>query len=191
VVVGFEDDEFLLRSGTHALISQSSQTLENTWARANHWALLVVPAGQIPEAATPKQTLDAAEALQQSGQHEAARRHYAAALSRWSDSATLWTARGNLHYTQQQWGRAISDYRKALTLNRALGTTWNNLAYALEGLGCKHHAAITLQCAEALAPDDEQILSSRAELGLKNVSNTPSDPSPRCDFLFPDCPSTR
>lgn len=166
VVIGFDQQEglVLLRSGDNALIEVPYETFQNTWARANRWALLVTPPNRLPPSATVKSVTRAAADLQQSRHPTAAMAAYGAAAQRWPHDLASWNALGNLAYEQKRWSLSTQAFAQSLMRAPTQARLWNNFAYALQQAGCPTHASQALDCALAMAPDDKYLQSSRDEL---------------------------
>jgi hypothetical protein len=81
VVIGFdlEAREVILRSGTTRRWRTTLATFERTWSRSDYWALVILPAGNIPASASFQTYLQAAHDLEASGQPAAALDAYQAA----------------------------------------------------------------------------------------------------------------
>ena len=167
VVVGYDltNSEVVLRSGTTRRWITSLATFERTWARANYWALVVLPSEQIPVTAGPLRYLNAALELEQTHQIEAAYQAYQAAAEHWPDRFQIWLAMGNAAYQQRQFRVSVEAFLNVIQLEPANATAWNNLAYALLELGCPQQARQAIACASELAPRDSNIQDSLQEIG--------------------------
>lgn len=166
VVIGYDIDEnlLLLRSGTTERWETSFYTFMNTWNRAGNWALVILPAGDIPVTAEPATYLVTAYALEETGLNTNALNAYRAATKQWPDNSSAWLTLGNLAYNTGNYDEAVTALLQASTLAPDSVATWNNLAYALHGNGCTKQEQHALQCARRLAPDDRNILDSEKEL---------------------------
>ncbi len=169
VVIGYDlvQEQLVLRSGTTERLVMSFALFERTWQRAEHWAMVVVSAGQVPVTAQPEQFLAAAHGLEQVGQWAAAAKAYRAATRRWPQHFDAWLMRGNLAYLQQEYAAAVMALREATILQPQRVAAWNNFAYALHASGCGDAAHIALQCGLQLAPQDANLLDSRHELSAQ------------------------
>ncbi|UCB54350.1 MAG: PA2778 family cysteine peptidase [Thiotrichales bacterium] len=166
VVVGYdmEQQELVLRSGTTERWLTSFDNFETTWKRADRWALVIVPAGEIPATASVSSYLETVYAFEETGMTGAAAKAYRAATQQWPDDATVWLSRGNLAYQTGQTAEAVSMFTRAASLDPDSAVIWNNLAYALHRYGCAEQAVQSLQCARRLSPDDENIRHSEREI---------------------------
>jgi tetratricopeptide (TPR) repeat protein len=166
VVVGYDlaSRDILLRSGTTRRWRTSLGSFERTWARGDYWALLILPAGEIPASAEPASYLKAARDLEVSGQAEAAGSAYRAATERWPGLPASWLSWGNSLYAGGQFRQSETAFRKATVLAPADPRAWNNLAYALLEIACVTEAQQAAACAVALAPDEPGYLETREEI---------------------------
>jgi hypothetical protein len=85
VLVGYDlaAGELTLRSGTTRRERMSAATFEHTWARGGHWAIVVLPPGRVPAAASEADAVQAAIAFERSAAPGAAATAYRALLERW------------------------------------------------------------------------------------------------------------
>ena len=166
VVVGYDltDSSLILRSGTTARWRSTLGTFERTWARGGHWALLVLPPGRTPATARPDRYLQAAHALETTGQSAAAEPAYRAATRRWPLEPRAYLAWGNSLYSAGDYPRAADAFRSATALAPGNPQGWNNLAYALLESSCPQQARAAAACAAALAPEDPQYRDTVAEI---------------------------
>ncbi len=166
VVVGYDlaTAELVLRSGTTPRWQTSLAAFERTWARANYWSVVILPAGQVPRTAEPLQYLPSALDLEQMGQMEAAYQAYQAAARRWPEQPQVWLTLGNAAYQQQHYQQAVSAFSEVIHLQSSNATGWNNLAYALLQTGCPAQARRAISCAVSHAPTAAEILASQAEI---------------------------
>ena len=100
VAVGYDRraGELVLRSGREARRRVSFATFERTWARADHWALVVLPPDRLPASAGEAELVAAAAALEHSDQLAAAASAYEAILERWPDSLGALIGLANARY---------------------------------------------------------------------------------------------
>jgi hypothetical protein len=166
VVIGYDLNQSLLilRSGRERRWISDIATFMKTWKRAENWAIVTLPPGQLPATATPLTYLRAASDLQQTEQKSAAHLAYQAAVEAWPESATAWLALGNSAYDTGDWQEAVKAYKQATALEPLNTTAWNNLAYALLEDGQTSAALEALQQALSLSPDDANLLDSQREI---------------------------
>lgn len=173
VVVGYDstNNELILRSGKTERWLTSFNTFEKTWSRADHWALVIVPAGTTPATAQISSYLKTAYAFEATGMNQYAMKSYRAATQRWSDQASAWLVLGNLAYQSGHRDEAVRALLTAASLSPDEIIAWNNLAYALHGIGCTAQALASLQCAYLISPDDENIRDSEQEIKNGTLQN--------------------
>lgn len=166
VVIGYDlaNNELTLRSGTTKRWKTSFSTFENTWSRADSWALVIVPAGKMPATASTTAYLKTAYAFEQTGLDVQALDAYRAATNTWPDDTSSWKALGNMAYKAGNYDEAVLALLSASSLSPDDGMVWNNLAYALHMSGCTEQALKSLQCAYRLSTDDENIHDSEQEI---------------------------
>lgn len=176
VVVGYDlgSHDIILRSGTTERWITPIEVFERTWQRADFWALVIVPVGEIPATAKPLSYLQAAYAFEETGNTELALKAYRSAVKRWPDDATCWMALGNMALLSNDWQQAVSAFHTASQIDPESITSWNNLAYALHAYGCAAQAQQALQCALKIAPDDKNLLDSSQELSGRPVAGQQS-----------------
>lgn len=172
VVVGYYTDsrEIILRSGTTKRWITPFEVFERTWQRADFWALVILPVGDIPKTAQPLNYLKTAYAFEEIGRPELALKAYQSASRQWPDVAETWMTLGNMAFHSRDWPQAINAFSTAAQLQPELITSWNNLAYALHATGCSAEAKQALQCGLKLSPNDENLLDSWQELTASPVS---------------------
>ena len=166
VVIGYDitRNELTLRSGTTKRWQTSFASFERTWGRADNWALVIVPAGEMPTTARISTYLKTAYAFEQTVQALQALDAYRAAANTWPGDTSSWQALGNMAYKAGNYDEAVSALLKASSLGPDDIVAWNNLAYALHMKGCTEQALQSLQCAFRLSADDENIRHSEQEI---------------------------
>lgn len=129
VVIGYDlpAQTLVLHSGLNERLEMSLSTFERTWARGGHWALLVVPPGQMPAGVQPLVWLRAAAALEPV-QPAAAQQAFAAATRTWPDQPAAWLGLGNASYGQGQLDEAARAFEAATRSAPDFADAWNNLA---------------------------------------------------------------
>lgn len=123
--------ELVLNSGRTEHYRLSLATFERTWARAGHWAQVMLPPTQLPRTAAPQTLFSALAALQAVGRNEAAAEGFEAALQRWPDNGQLLLGAGNLFHSMGQQSRALQAFRLATRVEPASAPAHNNLAQLL------------------------------------------------------------
>jgi len=168
VVIGYDLDKqyLILRSGVEAERKVTLRNFENTWRRANHWALVIPARDQLPVTATFPILLKAAEDLAATGHRVAAHHIHEQANRKWPQEPLVWFALGNSFYQQQRAAAAESAYRNGLAIQQNMPQLWNNLAYALSAQGCHAQALEAAHCALIRAPENEN-----SKLTLQEMKN--------------------
>jgi hypothetical protein len=173
VVIGYDikSHELTLRSGTTKRWQTTFTTFERTWKRADNWALVIVPAGEMPATASITVYLKTAYAFEQTGLTLQALDAYRAAANTWPADSSSWQALGNMAYQAGNYDEAVSSLLMASGLSPDDTVAWNNLAYALHMKGCAEQALQSLQCAFQLSTDDQNIRDSEQE--IRNMAVQP------------------
>jgi hypothetical protein len=138
---------FLLHSGKHQYYRSPWHTLRNTWERSNYWAMVMLPAGQLPSSISVNHALQAAVNLEQIGQYRLAQHTYQAIHQRWPDNFAALAGVANTHMYLEEPLAASRAYRQALQLNTQSAELLNNFAYTAEALGCQITAIEAVACA--------------------------------------------
>jgi tetratricopeptide (TPR) repeat protein len=133
VVVGFDlpQRELILRSGRAPRAVMDIAEFERSWARAQHWALVITPLERVPATADETRYLNAVAELETQHHFAAAALAYTAALLRWPGNVAARFGLGNSRFGLGQFVQAEQDYRQLLTQQPMLGAAWNNLAMSL------------------------------------------------------------
>jgi tetratricopeptide (TPR) repeat protein len=171
VVIGYDlpRNEVILRSGTHERRISKLSAFQNTWGRAERWALVILPAGQIPATATPQPYLKASYELEQTDMPEAAQQAYAAAARHWPQDKTVWLALANNAYGLKRYPQARAALLRAAELDQKDPVIWNNLAYVYLAAGCPVQARQAVERALQLKPEDTNLLDSRREIKVRSA----------------------
>jgi tetratricopeptide (TPR) repeat protein len=137
VAVGYdlEAGDIVLHSGLNARHVTPLTTFEQTWRRADYWALVVLPPDQLPATATEAQVVEAAVALERVGRNDEAAIAYGAIVERWPSSAGAWLGLGNLAYGRGDLAGATQAFGRATVADPDFGAAWNNLAVVLAEQG--------------------------------------------------------
>jgi hypothetical protein len=142
VVIGYDipADQVILHSGLDARRRTSMGVFQNTWARGENWALLVLKPGELPATATEAGFLQAAIGLEKAQQPLAAIESYHAALSRWPRNMPAMMGLGNCYYALGDLKNSEAAFRRVISIHPDLGAAWNNLADVLFRQGRKGEA---------------------------------------------------
>lgn len=137
VVVGFDLDrrELILRSGTVREYRVSLRLFERTWARADHWAFVVLEPGQLPLSADVVDYVEAVDAFARINSHPAVLTAFEAGRQRWADEPLLLMALANAQYAAGEVAEAAQTLDTLLHGHQDHAVAHNNLANMLLELG--------------------------------------------------------
>jgi len=175
VAVAFDLDrgEIALRSGTERRRVISLSTFERTWARSDHWGVVVLPPDRLPVSADRTSVLQAAAGLERAGDHDAARTAYGAILERWPGSLAARIGLANARYASGDPAGAERALRAAVLLHPEAGAAWNNLAHVLAERGRRQQAIAAARRATRI--DDAHRTAARRTLeALLQIEHAPS-----------------
>lgn len=119
--------EFILRSGNEARQRLPWSTFEYTWARAAHWAVVVLPPGRLPVSASADQAVQAALDFERLAAPADALRVWRSVFDRWPDQLVAALGLGNQLQTAGQSDEAARVFESATQRHRS-AVLWNNLA---------------------------------------------------------------
>lgn len=152
VVVGIEDDNVVLRSGTEERRIERASRFLRSWQRGMNWAFVAIEPGTLPATATAGAYVRALAGTEPLLAPPAARRGYEAALERWpNDELVLFAAAGQ-RLASGDATQAAALYRRLLGANPEHAAARNNLANALAARGC--YAEALAEARTALAGSD-------------------------------------
>jgi tetratricopeptide (TPR) repeat protein len=123
---------------------------ENTWRRADYWALVVLPPDAAPATPNPEPWLDAAAGLERTNRPQEAQRAYEAFLMRWPGNRTAQMGRANALFALNRFEGAEQAYRDVVAGDPMMAEAWNNLAYALYRQGKRDEAVRAAERAVAI-----------------------------------------
>lgn len=166
VVVGYDlaRGEIVLRSGLHERHVNGLARFERTWRRAGLWAFVVTPPDKLPATAQPLPWLQAAHALESTGQLATAAKAYATATRQWPEQAAGWFGLGNTRYALGRYDEAEIALRALLKREPGLAMAWNNLAHVLAARGCGAQARQAAAHALRLEPRDTRYRNTMEQM---------------------------
>ena len=169
VVVGYDlaSQQVILRSGTTERHIEGFRSFLRSWHKGSRWAVLALPADQLPDQAEETRWLQAASDLEQTGQTQAATTAYETAASHWH-SGLSWFALANSRYASGDRQGAEEAMRTSIGRDPSFAPGWFNLSQILAERSCRNEAAQALHCARQLSPDDERFageLPAGVEMG--------------------------
>ncbi len=137
VVIGYDLDRgtVTLHSGTTPRHVMAMETFERTWARGDHWGMLVLRPGEVPVSAERFRYVAAATGLERAAGAEAAHAAYEAGLALWPDDFTLRMGHGNTLYGLGRLEAAAAAFERAARDHPGEADAFNNLAHVRLGLG--------------------------------------------------------
>jgi len=176
VVTGYRDqgNTMVLHSGTDASKTTHWNRFIRTWARADQWGFTLVEPGQLPASAEPDTLFRAISALPN------AEDFWPAAITAFPDSGKLWFGHGNSLWSQGQQHKALEAFRNATRNAPDFAAAWNNRAYAEQAQGNQDSARDSICQAHSLAPQDDAIRDSVAELTGQSCSSTDASSADDC-----------
>lgn len=143
VVIGYnlENEEIILRSGSHQRLVLPMNTFENTWARSNYWAMVALPVANMPQTARLENYIQSIAALEHSSPTTETWPAYEAAMQRWPDKLLSKIAAGNHAYSHGDFTGAEQIFLQATRSHPDSAAAFNNLAQTLSDQG-KYDAAL-------------------------------------------------
>ena len=132
VVVGYDLDteQLFLHSGKAEATSVTMKVFERTWARSDHWALLVLKPDQLPVSVGEPQVTKATAALEDVAGFAVTKITYTNILKRWPQSLEARIGLANALFNEGATKNAISELTKAVAINPTAAPAWHNLALA-------------------------------------------------------------
>jgi Peptidase_C39 like family/Tetratricopeptide repeat len=143
VVVGFDlnKQEIILRSGIDERHLTDMNTFELTWARSQHWGIVVMTAETLPASANAKDYLRTVVALENTqtdnSQWPMIHTAYRSALSRWPGNLIAQMGLGNSAYQMADLKGAAQAFQAAVHNHPNTAAAHNNLAQVLMELAVK------------------------------------------------------
>ncbi|MBY4675075.1 PA2778 family cysteine peptidase [Marinobacterium arenosum] len=184
VVVGYDLSArmMILRSGEERRRLIPIHTFDNTWRRAGRWALVVQAPPRMPASAQPLPYLQSVNALEPINP-ESAVVAYRQAVRRWPEQPLSWLGLGNLQYASGRYSQSVDTFQQALAVHPDDARLWNNLAYALDGAGCRQQVLQALRCGLRRQPESPLLLQSLDELRKDGIVES--------EQSIEDCPRLR
>lgn len=133
LAVGYDlnDRLMILHSGKTARKLLSLEVFRRTWARSDHWGLLILPPETLPVTAQENAYISAVIGLERAQRWKEALKGYITALNKWPSSYTAHIGMGNCY-------SAVGDLKGAESVFRGMtfrfpdkGAAYNNLAQVL------------------------------------------------------------
>lgn len=180
VLVGYDRPrgELILRSATVRRWITDFTSFDRTWARAERWAVVTLPADRLPAEARLPAWLQAASDLEETGQRALAERAYRTAAAHWPSEPLPAFALGNARYAAGDRDGAEAALRESLRRQGDFAVGWFNLSELLNERGCPQQASAARACVRRLAPDDPRfaVPLAPAQAGSGRCASPPSCP---------------
>lgn len=150
VVIGYDlpAQQMIVHSGLNAAQREPFNVFMRTWSRADYWARVMLPPGQLPATAQPLSYLKATSDLEQTGRLDSAKRAYQSATEHWPEQPGARFGLANTRWAMDDRQAAIADFQRLVNDFPSFQPGWNNLATGLELAGCPAEANTARQCAE-------------------------------------------
>ena len=185
VIMGYDLDreDVIVRSGTSARERMPVRTFEYTWARGNHWSMVVAQPGVVPQGVTAEMAEQAALGFERVNPAQAASLVWQSLTTRWPDRPLPYMGLSNALLTDGQTQEARRVLEHAVTQFDS-APAWNNLAQTRLILQDRAGALMAARRALALAQekDPRWIDATKATLtAIEQTSDTScSDKSKGC-----------
>ncbi len=173
VAVGYDLEAglILLRSGPMKRQELSIRTFQHTWDRAERWAFIALPPGQLAATANEAETVRALLAFERNASAEDSAKAYRAGLARWPNNPTLAMGLGNALHASGDGKGAEAAYRRVVETH-GLAAAYNNLARVLLERGdaaeARRLAGLGLELAGPLRQTLVETLKAIDEMGNVN-----------------------
>ncbi|MDX1491095.1 MAG: PA2778 family cysteine peptidase [Pseudohongiellaceae bacterium] len=143
VAIGYDlnEKEIILHSGLIEQYRLKLSTFERTWARADHWGVVLLTPGELPVAANELAYLESLVGYETVGSGDLVLQAYIKGVERWPNNETLGIGLGNAYFSQSRYGESIKAYEKVIDAYPNSAAAHNNLAQSLLQLGRLDDAA--------------------------------------------------
>lgn len=141
---------------------------ERTWQRANYWFLIALPSEHKLTSLDPFTYVTSAEDLISVKQSAAGIKHLNNATKLWPSYWLSYFLLGNYYLQSQNIDKAISWFEKGYEYATTQHFYLNNYAYALYQNKQVNKAKEIILQAEALSPDNRDIIATKNEIFSKN-----------------------
>lgn len=145
--------ELILNSGTHEDYSRSMRTFEGTWARADHWAIVVLEPGQVPASAEPGEYFMTIAALERTNDPAEVSKAWVSGLDTWPTDRNLMVGYANHLYQQGDADSASTWLRQVIGTYPEYAPAYNNLGQVLYEQGYQDKGIAYVNEAIALGGD--------------------------------------
>jgi len=137
VVIGYnlDRDIVVLRSGNKDRLEMPSTLFMRHWRDSGYWAMVALPAAQLPKTARELPWLESVASLERLQRWETVNKAYDTAIVRWPQSFYAHLGAGNARYHLHQLKSASAYYLQAAHIRPDSAVAHNNLAQTLFELG--------------------------------------------------------
>ena len=142
--------QLILRSGTTRRLVMPLDAFENTWRRADYWALVVLSPDTAPATADLEPWLAAAAGLERASRPQEAQLAYETLLARWPGNRSAQMGRANALFALDRFEAAEQAFKDIVARDPLMADAWNNLAYALFRQGKRDEAVRAAERALAI-----------------------------------------
>jgi tetratricopeptide (TPR) repeat protein len=165
VVIGYDltTAEVILHTGVTANYRLNFSTFERTWQRGNYWMLAMLPSTKASAQLDPFVYTKACQDLLNTQQTATGIAALQTATQQWPDYWLPYFLLGNHYYATKPLD-AANWFAKGLPYARQQVPYLNNYAMLLSNLGCHAKANAFMQSALQIAPNDNKLLDSQAQI---------------------------
>lgn len=148
VAIGYDlpAQQMIVHSGLNAAQREPFTVFMRSWSRADYWARVMLPPGDLPATAQPLTYLKAASDLEQTNRLVSAQQAYQSAIEQWPDQPSARFGLANTRWAMNDRQAAIADFQRLVNDFPSFQPGWDNLATGLEMMGCPAEAAAARQC---------------------------------------------
>ncbi len=178
VLVGYDlaAQEVLLRSGTVRRERLSLYTFEHTWARGGHWAVVVLPPGQLPATASEPDAVEAVLGFGRVAGPAPLAAAWRAVHERWPGQLLAAMGLGNALHAQGELRSAATVFEAAAQKHDS-AAAWHNLALTRAALGDTPGAQSALRRALARAQSAEPGWLASVQRAQQSLLAEPAAPA--------------
>lgn len=170
LAVGYDlaNNLIILHSGRAERKKLSLDVFQRTWARSNHWGLVILPPTVLPATAEADKYVSSIIGLERAHRWKEASKAYVTALNKWPGNYAAHIGLGNCYYHMGDL-KAAEDFFRGITFRFSnKGAAFNNLAQVLLDRGKYNEAFDTIQKAIRIeGPLIEQYQKTLEEIQTK------------------------
>lgn len=155
VVKGYDLGQrtLIMNSGTEQDYAHPMRVFERTWARSDHWAIVVLEPGQVPATAEPNQYFTAIVALERGSEPADISKAWISGLNTWPTDRNLMMGYANFLYRQGEFDGAATWLKRLIDDHPGYAPAYNNLGQVLYEQGHKDEGVAYVHQAMALGGD--------------------------------------